>query len=418
VNLTDAPLLAGLPWELLYDQNSNRFLAQSERTPLVRYLDQPFAAPPLTVSGPLHIAVILSSPMGLPPLQVEEEWQALNQAIAVPQAAGRLRMTRLAPPTMGTLQQLLREQDIHVLHFIGHGDFDTAIQDGVLYFEDLSGGRRAVTSSILGPHVHDHESLRLLVLNACHTGRADGSDPYSGMAQGLLQQGAPSVVAMQFPITDDAAILFTREFYSALSAGQPVEQALSAARKALLSDHGVEWATPVLFLRAPEGRLFNVGVTSTTSNATPTPSEYSEPAASTSPSLAPALAAPMESVTSSEVRPAEQRRATSPDASITAGPVTSPTATINPILGDECFAVLTERNRTVSDANPELRLQAHASDHKKSGAFRYKSTAVRQPLWREAPFGIPQPKRGETSRGDPRDVASPVGGLRRLGSPT
>ena len=39
LRLTDAPSIAGLPWELLYDRRGNSFIAQSERTPVVRYLE-------------------------------------------------------------------------------------------------------------------------------------------------------------------------------------------------------------------------------------------------------------------------------------------------------------------------------------------------------------------------------------------
>ena len=44
LRLTDAPSIAGLPWELLYDRRGNSFIAQSERTPVVRYLEVPAAA--------------------------------------------------------------------------------------------------------------------------------------------------------------------------------------------------------------------------------------------------------------------------------------------------------------------------------------------------------------------------------------
>ena len=77
------------------------------------------------------------------------------------------------------------------------------------------------------------------------------------MAQGLIQQEAAAVVAMQFPISDDAAIVFTRDFYGAVADGEPLDQAMASARKALLADHGAEWATPVLFLRAADGRVFD-----------------------------------------------------------------------------------------------------------------------------------------------------------------
>ncbi len=96
----------------------------------------------------------------------------------------------------------------------------------------------------------------MVVLNACRSARVDGADPFGGMAQGLVQQDATAVVAMQFPISDRAAVTFTGEFYGALVDGLPVDQAVSSARKALLADFRDEWATPVLFLRSPDGNIF------------------------------------------------------------------------------------------------------------------------------------------------------------------
>ena len=49
---------------------------------------------------------------------------------------------------------------------------------------------------------------------------------------------------------------FTGEFYGALVDGHPVDQAVSSARKSLLDGFRDEWATPVLFLRAPDGNIF------------------------------------------------------------------------------------------------------------------------------------------------------------------
>ncbi|HVI83699.1 MAG TPA: hypothetical protein VNA86_00170, partial [bacterium] len=41
LRLADAPELADLPWEYLYNPNLNRFLSLSTETPVVRYLDLP-----------------------------------------------------------------------------------------------------------------------------------------------------------------------------------------------------------------------------------------------------------------------------------------------------------------------------------------------------------------------------------------
>jgi hypothetical protein len=68
----------------------------------------------------------------------------------------------------------------------------------------------------------------------------------------------PAVLAMQFEISDDAACEFSEVFYTSLASGNPIESALGAARSALLNDRNfTEWATPVLFMRSTDGRLFD-----------------------------------------------------------------------------------------------------------------------------------------------------------------
>ena len=64
---------------------------------------------------------------------------------------------------------------------------------------------------------------------------------------------------MQFEITDRAAIVFASEFYAALADGYPADSAVAEARKAIFADaNDIEWGTPVLFMRVPDGRIFDV----------------------------------------------------------------------------------------------------------------------------------------------------------------
>ena len=256
LRLNDAPAIAGLPWELLYDARSNSFIAQSERTPLVRFLDVPEVPKPMAVDGPLRVLAIISSPTDLDELDVEAEWTRLRDALSPRLSAGLVVLDRLPSPTLSELGTWLRRSETHVVHFVGHGDFDEGLREGVVYFQDETGRRSPVTASTLGPYLRDHDPLRMVVLNACRSARTDSVDPFGGMAQGLVQQDASAVVAMQFPISDKAAVKFTGEFYGALVDGLPVDQAVSSARKALLDGFRDEWATPVLFLRAPDGNIF------------------------------------------------------------------------------------------------------------------------------------------------------------------
>ncbi len=122
-----APALAGLPWELLYDARSNCFLAQSERTPLVRFLDVPNVARPISVDGPLRVLAIISAPTDVEELDVEAEWARIQEALAPRVDEGLVVIDRLPQATVTELGIWLRRHQTHVIHFVGHGDFDKSL---------------------------------------------------------------------------------------------------------------------------------------------------------------------------------------------------------------------------------------------------------------------------------------------------
>ena len=267
LRLADVPELANLPWEFLYDPRLNRFLAQSRHTPLVRYLDLPDPPQPRGVAGPLRLLVMISSPSGYYPLDVEQEWRLLTGALAEPQQQGRVVIERL-PATMSTLRRRLRQEEFHIFHFVGHGSYKREWDDGVLVMEDRNGQPHEVTGEELGGLLNESDHTRLAVLNACEGARGGVSDPFAGVAQSLIQQGLPAVVAMQFAITDDAAIIFAHELYAAIADGYPLEAALADARGAIRDEgNPTEWGTPVLYSRAPDGRLFDLSGQSRTLEA-------------------------------------------------------------------------------------------------------------------------------------------------------
>jgi hypothetical protein len=157
------------------------------------------------------------------------------------------------------LLQELRRNDYHIFHFVGHGEFDEQEQDGVLLLEDEHRRTKLVTGRALGTVLRDSRSMRLVVLNNCEGARASDSDPFAGAAQSLIQKGLPAVAAMQFEITDSAAISFAHEFYAGLSDGYPVDAALAEARKAIYQGATrYEFGSPVLYLSADDGVIFDL----------------------------------------------------------------------------------------------------------------------------------------------------------------
>jgi CHAT domain len=194
IRLQDVPELSNMPWELLYERGRNRFFARSVHTPIVRYLDVGGLVEPLRVSPPLRVLVMLSSPSDEPQLEGEREWQNLNFALNPLTSERLLRIDRLDSARLSSLHRELDRCEYHILHFVGHGRFNSQTESGELLLEDNFGRGTAVSGEKFAEIISDHRSLRLVVLNACEGARSDTEDPYSGTAQALVFKGIPSVL--------------------------------------------------------------------------------------------------------------------------------------------------------------------------------------------------------------------------------
>ena len=251
--------LSSIPWEYLYDEEYG-FLGLSPEIALVRYVEMPRPVRPFSIHPPLRVLTMISAPGDVPVLEHDEEWNKLNGALSELVQRGMVQVDRLEAGTLSALQRPMRLHEYHVLHFVGHGGFDKDAQDGALALEGTDRKTRLVTGRDLGLMVRGHRSLRLVVLNACEGARTSRDDPFGGVAQTLVRQGIPAVIAMQFEISDPAALVFSQSFYQAIGDGLPVDVAVVEARRTMFAEgHEVEWATPVLYLRSPDGRVFMGG---------------------------------------------------------------------------------------------------------------------------------------------------------------
>jgi CHAT domain-containing protein len=76
---------------------------------------------------------------------------------------------------------------------------------------------------------------RLVVLSGCESalGRGVVGEGVAGLTSAFLSAGVPAVVATLWAIDDEVTADLMREFYGALSAGEPVARALSRAQAAI-----------------------------------------------------------------------------------------------------------------------------------------------------------------------------------------
>ncbi len=176
---------------------------------------------PLKVQSPLRILAMTASPKGMASLDVTVERQRMQRGLATLIDQGLVELTWLEGETWQDLRRTLLRGTWHIFHFVGHGGFDETRREGMVLFSDKAGNPREITASQLAQLLRDHRSLRLAVFNSCEGARADKQDIFSSTATTLVRAGIPAVLAMQYEITDAAAMQFAESFYETLAEGAP-----------------------------------------------------------------------------------------------------------------------------------------------------------------------------------------------------
>jgi len=255
-----APELAALPWEMLFDPENETYLCRTE--PLVRRISAPVLHDStLQVEPPLRVLGIVADPADLPSLNGPTERRNLERALAPKIAAGRIELVWAERATWEGVHQALLDGPWHVIHFIGHGEFNVQADEGHLILLDEQGNSDAIEANRLADLFSAaYPTPRLVVLNSCSSGESGVGDLFSSTATALVRGGIHAVIAMQFAISDGAAIAFAHGFYSALATGRNVDEAARNGRIAIrgAARGTLEWITPVLYIPRGSTQLFSV----------------------------------------------------------------------------------------------------------------------------------------------------------------
>jgi hypothetical protein len=265
----ETPELSSLPWETLFNASERRYLAPSPKTPIVRgNSDDPDLLSPVEL--PLSVLGFIPEARGLGSLNVEAEKANIRNALESALNSTEFNLGWINPGNASELVDRLDEppqgsSSWHVLHFIGHGGYDDEMEAGYIIVDpDVrpfgvpapSRSAEKLYADDLRAALDTSSGLRLIVLNSCKGAAATPGVLFSSTAERLILQGFPAVVAMQFEISDQAAIVFSAVLYRQLARGAQIPEAVTKARMALKRNQSPEWITPVLYMRTRDGRLF------------------------------------------------------------------------------------------------------------------------------------------------------------------
>ncbi len=226
VLVIDDPVVAAIPWEYLRDPE-DRLLAA--HLTLVRSVSGAQHNEELDFTRPLHIIAIPVSPVDdARVLDTEGEWQRVVNAI---RKQGRvLTLTRVRPPTLDLLERTLNSERTTIVHFMGHGDSKNG--KGLLVFEEAHGRSYLIEAADFADTLAA-TNIFLVVLNSCRSAIAWDWTAFGNIARGLVREGVPYALGMQFVLPDPAALAMSQALYDFLLQGRSVEEAVRRTRRTL-----------------------------------------------------------------------------------------------------------------------------------------------------------------------------------------
>ena len=241
--------LAMLPWEMLFNDETVGYLATSKKLTLARYINPVTpTSQRKTIALPIRILVHVSEDRvdGQPyHLQSRRELSLIKEALQPLVNDGSVELHRTTAGDWDTLSRAIDDNkpQIDILHIIGHGGMRGG--QGVLQM-----GEQLIDAATLAMKLEE-SGITLVVLNTCQGAQGGPTNIFAGIAQSLVRTAVPAAVAMQFRVTDDAAVKFSSALYSAIAKTVPLDIAVTNGRIGMAAQNSFEWITPILIYREP-----------------------------------------------------------------------------------------------------------------------------------------------------------------------
>ena len=269
INEIAMPEVVAYPWELMclpqkYNQG-NIHLATERKLSFYRCRYQLEEASKLSINlkegEKLKIALVVSKPTA-ETLLSNVEYQGVKQYLEnLDTQQDEVKFF----PVMDSLNfsdivERLEEDEPDIFHFIGHGRLIKENEEdiGQIAFVNDSGEADWKEAKFFTQLFSGH-TPKVVILQACETGKESESNAFSSVASRLILQGIPVVIAMQYKVSNQTASSFVKEFYSQIIKGNCVDMAVQKARSKLAFDNGYEkrdFAIPVIYMNVNKGYLF------------------------------------------------------------------------------------------------------------------------------------------------------------------
>jgi CHAT domain len=164
----------------------------------------------------MKILILASNPRK--DLNLDDELRIVQREIDRSANRDQFSVVKETGVLVGDLQRLMHRHKPEIIHFCGHGSG----QDGLIFKVD-GGGEQRVKASALASLFRLFDSVKCVLLNAC----------YSAEQATAIAQHTDYVIGMSNTIQDNAAIAFSKGFYTALGEDCSIEMSFELGKNAI-----------------------------------------------------------------------------------------------------------------------------------------------------------------------------------------
>lgn len=183
----------------------------------------------------ITVLFLASNPIDSTQLRLDEEARAITNMIRQSKYRDAVHFeSRWALQPMDLLQSI-NEINPTIVHFSGHGSDNDEIA-----FQGNNGETKLVTKeAIVQTIMAAGDNIRLVFFNTC----------YSKNQAESISEFVEATIGMNTTIGDDAARVFSSQFYSSVAFGHSVHKAFQQARALVMMEGIAEENTPELFIK-------------------------------------------------------------------------------------------------------------------------------------------------------------------------
>jgi len=183
----------------------------------------------------ITVLFLASNPIDQAQLRLDEEARSISEMIRKAKHRDSVKLESCWALQPMDLLQSLNDFKPTIVHFSGHGSDDDEI-----VFQAQNGTAKFVSKeAIVQTMMASSEDIRLVFFNTC----------YSNNQAEAVSQFVDATIGMNTSIGDEAARIFSSQFYSSIGFGLSVAKSFQQAKALVMMEGILEENTPQLFIK-------------------------------------------------------------------------------------------------------------------------------------------------------------------------